>query len=689
MSAPFSEVNKTASAEHQNYRADIDGLRALAVLAVVGFHAFPSWLKGGFIGVDIFFVISGYLISRIIYGQLNQASFRILEFYARRVRRIFPALLIVMISCLAFGWFALLADEYKQLGKHVLGGATFISNFLLWNESGYFDNTAETKPLLHLWSLGVEEQFYLCWPLFLWLAWRQRLSLLAISLLIASSSFLLNIATFRIDSVATFYSPQTRIWELLCGAMLAHFHMTQGTNSDTVTLTTPGQASSFSPSTLGRIGPFSADSFRSFLGAFFLIAGFLAVSKRSPFPGFIALLPVLGTVLLLSADERTWLNRKILASKPMVWVGLISFPLYLWHWPILSFLRIIDSDTPSLPVRGLAIAAALLLAQLTYLLIERPIRSRGGAPHAVKILCSLMVIAGLSGYAVYHAEGVGSRPAVKSFRQNQSQLLRTAEIDEACLVYAGSERPVFPYCRYTDAGGQKTVAVIGDSHAHTAYEGIARTLAEAGVNTVLFANSGCPPFVGAEYGASEHERNNCRRQIEQILRKVSDKKDIRDVLIFSRGAAYVTSQRSPGINSKTGGDGEPLIPPSVFESSLQNTVDLLQRAGKSVAYVAENPELLDSPRSCMPRPMRWEKKTCDVSLSDVMTRQKSYLTLLTQLKNVKVIHSLDSFCPHGTCRAFDANGNLLYADDNHLSVAGSRFQADTVLHSTLSLMQKP
>ena len=159
---------------HPQYRPDIDGLRAIAVLSVVGFHVFPYWINGGFIGVDIFFVISGFLISTIIIGSLERNSFSFVEFYARRIKRIFPALLLVLSACFVFGWFALLADEYKQLGKHIAGAASFILNFLLWNESGYFDTTAETKPLLHLWSLGIEEQFYIIWPFFLWFAWKQR-----------------------------------------------------------------------------------------------------------------------------------------------------------------------------------------------------------------------------------------------------------------------------------------------------------------------------------------------------------------------------------------------------------------------------------------------------------------------------------------------------------------------------------
>lgn len=188
-----------------NYRPDIDGIRALAVLAVFIFHAFPKAMRGGFIGVDVFFVISGFLISSIIFTQLEKGTFSFLEFYSRRIRRIYPVLLSVLISCLIFGWFFLMNDEYAQMGKHVAGGAGFISNFILWFESGYFDNAANTKPLLHLWSLGIEEQFYIVWPLLLWLAWKKRLNLFTVSLVIAVISFVLNLHWYKTNPVIDFF----------------------------------------------------------------------------------------------------------------------------------------------------------------------------------------------------------------------------------------------------------------------------------------------------------------------------------------------------------------------------------------------------------------------------------------------------------------------------------------------------
>ena len=181
--------NNLADPIHPKYRADIDGLRAIAVLSVVGFHAFPARLVGGFIGVDIFFVISGFLISTIIFSNLERGYFDLIDFYSRRIKRIFPSLLVVLLSCLLFGWFVLLANEYRQLGKHTAAGAGFISNLVFWNESGYFDSDSDTKPLLHLWSLGIEEQFYLIWPLVLFICWKIRQRLLVVTALVLLISF--------------------------------------------------------------------------------------------------------------------------------------------------------------------------------------------------------------------------------------------------------------------------------------------------------------------------------------------------------------------------------------------------------------------------------------------------------------------------------------------------------------------
>ncbi|MDP2071189.1 MAG: acyltransferase family protein [Methylotenera sp.] len=383
----------------------MDGLRAVAVLSVVIYHAFPKFIRGGFIGVDIFFVISGFLISTIIFGSLERNSFNFIEFYSRRIKRIFPALLLVLTASFVFGWFALLADEYKQLGKHIAGGAGFISNFLFWKESGYFDNAAETKPLLHLWSLGIEEQFYIVWPLLLWLAWKKRFNLLTITILVAVISFALNISKVHSDAVAAFYSPQTRFWELLVGSVLAYMTMHRRSLSPKFKHKLDmwlgqiiyAQAPEANGKTLHNV--------QSLLGAFLILAGLLIITKERHFPGWWAVVPTLGALLIISAGVHSWFNRVVLSNRVLVWFGLISFPLYLWHWPLLSFVRIIESGTPSRQIRIAAVLISIALAWLTYKFIEKPIRFGKHGKAKTITLFLLMIAVSCAAYNGFKNDG--------------------------------------------------------------------------------------------------------------------------------------------------------------------------------------------------------------------------------------------------------------------------------------------
>ena len=394
---------------HPKYRSDIDGLRAIAVLAVVAFHAFPDTIQGGFIGVDIFFVISGFLISTIIFENLERGTFNFYEFYARRIKRIFPALILVFVSCLIFGWFELLAEEYKQLGKHVAAGSVFISNIVFWNEAGYFDNSAETKPLLHLWSLGIEEQFYIIWPLLIWFAWKRKFNLLTISLVVCAISFLLNIKGVLIDPVATFYLPQTRFWELLSGTLLAWYSLhRRGVNSSRVAKI-DGFVYQFFNVEKVKVPSNLFSNIFSFFGILLLICGIMLMNKELSFPGKWALVPVLGTLMILIGGSATWVNRFILSNKIAVWFGLISFPLYLWHWPLLSFARILEGDVPSLEIRFYIVLLSVLLAWLTYKIVELPIRFGNQSNKKVLVLVLLMSTLGGIGFYAYQRDGLSFR----------------------------------------------------------------------------------------------------------------------------------------------------------------------------------------------------------------------------------------------------------------------------------------
>lgn len=481
---------------HPKYRADIDGLRAIAVLSVVGFHAFPNWIKGGFIGVDIFFVISGFLISTIIFNNLTSNSFSFIEFYSRRIKRIFPSLLLVLIACITVGWFTLLADEYTQLGKHIAGGTGFISNFLFWQESGYFDKAAETKPLLHLWSLGIEEQYYIVWPLLLWLAWKIRFNFLIITISAFIISFALNIIEIHEDAVADFYSPQTRFWELLTGSMLAYLMI-------------------YKPTLLTNIKN-NFNSLQSILGVLFIATGIFLITKDKYFPGWWAILPTFGTVLIISAGTQTWLNRVILSNKLLVWFGLISFPLYLWHWPLLSFARILEGEIPR-ELRITIVFVSILLAWLTYQFVERPIRLKIKSKKIILLLLGLMIAVGFSGYSLYlngGLQGYGYRSQEKSdfanyfenslpkqhyfeaaemlkkyradcdfydlekHRMGKTTKIPLAQIDKNC------------YTPNPDLKKRNIVFIWGDSHAQQLYFGLNNNLPKDW-QILIVASSGC------------------------------------------------------------------------------------------------------------------------------------------------------------------------------------------------------
>ncbi len=452
---------------HATYRPDIDGLRAIAVLAVVLFHGFPQIFKGGFIGVDIFFVLSGYLISRIIFEQLNQGTFNFLDFYARRIKRIFPALLMVLGAAYIAGWFTLLADEYGQLGQHIAAGAAFISNFVLWGEAGYFDHSAHTKPLLHLWSLGIEEQFYIVWPLLLWLASKLRFSVFALIVILAALSCYLNVTGIKSDAVATFYSPQTRIWELLIGSGLAWCALDQA-----------------------RIRTRMANIL-SCIGFIVLSYGLIRINRDLQFPGKWALIPVLGTAFIVAAGPLAWLNTKILSNKVLVWFGLISYPLYLWHWPLLSFAWIVEAAPPSNTTRMGLIVLSIALAWLTYQLIERPIRFGKHGGLKAGLLVVLMLILGGVGLGTFYERGFPFRKSVQL-----ADALYTSEAHhiEANLVasyrnYVGGE---------PSHSSQPVVLIVGDSFNPNWTVGLNTVIDIKQYDIVSVSYLGCQVSVTAE-----------------------------------------------------------------------------------------------------------------------------------------------------------------------------------------------
>ncbi|MCU6498179.1 acyltransferase [Rugamonas sp. A1-17] len=539
---------------HPKYRPDIDGLRAVAVLCVVIFHAFPDALKGGFIGVDIFFVISGFLISTIIISNLERGSFSFADFYGRRVRRIFPVLLLVLAACFVAGWFVLLGAEYKQLGKHMAGGAGFVANYVLWDESGYFDNAAHTKPLLHLWSLGVEEQFYLVWPALLWFAARRGFNLLTTSIVLGLLSFGLNVAAVHGDAMRAFYSPQTRFWQMLTGSTLA-----------ALTLRGRTLLGRWQPALDGWLGkviyaePQPRDGavwrdVQSLLGAGLILIGLLRITQERAFPGWWAVLPTLGAAMIIAAGSRAWFNRVVLGSRVLVWFGLISFPLYLWHWPLLVFARMVERSEPSAALGACAVAASVVLAWLSYHLLERPIRAGGRQRAKTVVLLVLMLAVGGVGYNTYERDGLGfrmkDRQAFGDYFENYPAEWRfffrvgipdkyhlECEFFDIAKYRAGRmdsiPRPsIDERCYKRDPSKPKAVLLWGDSHAEHLSFGIRNNL-PADWQVLQVASSGCLPTLAAT-GPSDVDQ--CTQNSWFALKTIADTHP--DVVVVAQSVGH-------------------------------------------------------------------------------------------------------------------------------------------------------
>lgn len=648
---------------HPKYRPDIDGLRAIAILSVVGFHAFPGWVKGGFIGVDIFFVISGYLISTIIVGSLERNSFSFVEFYVRRINRLFPALLLVLTACFIFGWFALLADEYKQLGKHIAGGAGFISNYLFWSESGYFDNPAETKPLLHLWSLGIEEQFYIVWPLLLWFSWKQRLNLLTITTVVVLISFALNISKVTTDAVATFYSPQTRFWELLVGSILAYimqhkqrifpkFKHRFDMWRDKIIYANAPEAD-------GR----TLRNVQSVLGAVLLTVGVL-VTKEKYFPGWWAVLPTLGAVLIISAGTQAWFNR-VLSNRVLVWFGLISFPLYLWHWPLLSFARIVESETPSLGVRIAAVIIAVVLAWLTYRLIEKPIRFGNHSKAKTITLFGLMVVVGCVGYNLYKSDGLTFRAGAQlqvindgdtghdifhKYPYKEFYLCTPINIQKEALRWNDSAIR----CFQSKKNEPISIAIIGDSHAEHLFIGLAKELHR---KNVVYYTKGSRPFI-----------NN--KEYENIFRRVIADPNVQTIIL----SAYWNWSRMNGEDLQG--------------IQLAKTVNALTAANKTV-YVADDvPNFSFDVEKCKFSRKFSRENACAEDRKIFYEQYQIYYPILQSIVNnnprARILKMAEYFCDPDSCY-MARKGVLFYRDRHHLNVNGSEWLGKRIVEDNPKL----
>jgi len=647
------------------YRADIDGMRAIAILLVVGYHFFPARLPGGFVGVDVFFVISGYLITRIILNDFDHGTFSLSRFFARRIARIFPALVFMSGAITAFGWFAFTSDEFRALGKHLAGSSLFISNFLFWQEAGYFDEDRLFKPLLHLWSLGIEEQFYLLWPVFL-LALRRwsRAGVAAIVMGAICISFGLNLYFLRAPAGFAFYMPFTRAWELLAGAAIFYMHRRSVDRMP--------DAAGFRQ---------AAAAAAPWLGITLIAAAAFALDDHVPYPGYFALLPVLGAVLLIAGPPEAWLRRHILSHPLLVWFGLISYPLYLWHWPLLSAAAILDTQFPAREARLALLAAAVLLAWITYKFVELPIRRRTGSAKIVALVAA-MILTGGFGAAIFAGSGLPHQrgTAALDAKFGQFQFPVSHYPAQTC-------RAAFPGSGWCLSGqeGPPTVALLGDSHAHQFFPGLAKLAAAGGENMLLLGSAGCPPLLGI----SSHRGDGvdwCRDGNAFIDDVVADR-NIHTVVLAAIWYLYMS-----GRNFTDDASMPPYwrveasaSPRDAFARQLEITLEKLRQAGKKVVVIKQAPMLYFHPKACLARPLNiFPARDCRISRAQVDAYQRKHEAefdrILARFPDIVTLDPAAHLCGGSHCEIFIGE-HALYRDSRHLSLFGSEYLAEKWRHS--------
>ena len=674
------------------YRADIDGLRAIAVLSVVAFHAFPGSITilglnifpfgGGFIGVDVFFVISGYLITSLILKPASTNSFSIVDFYRRRILRIFPALMMVMLSLLLFGYFVMLAPEYAALGKHTMFGASFLANIGYWFEDSYFVADAATKPLQHLWSLGVEEQYYLFWPVIVILA-LNRFDIFKLTLFFIGSSFLFNIYLVFIqdDLTQAFYSPFPRFWELLIGSLLAIYFFKKKID--------PRGGLSTNRNVNNSI---------SVLGVFFLAIGYMLIREETLFPGMLALLPVIGSMLIIAAGSEGWFNRRVLAMPILVWFGLISYPLYLWHWPIFSFLRIFagPSGEVSDEIMLAAVALSIFLAWATYRFLEKPIRfgSKDSKNFKAVGLASMIFFIGISGFWVYQKDGnVNYSASIPDSLQILLEPYPHQRFNDNCdAVYPGWSDNSWA-CMLSKSE-VASVALIGDSHANMYYESLAKHLPQRSVLNI----SGCKMPI-----MSKKHLEVCSDYQSDVLKLLINSEEIKTV--YLTGYFSYLASGSFKYGNIEGRRVAAELESSDRDSFIKNGKFVLSKllaAKKNIVIIKDIPDAVIRPMDCLYKEdeliwrfrsnntegiSRFENQNgdqfCSISATEYRDRISPFNQALSKIveefsDEITVFDPTSLFCDEINCYLIK-NTVPLYFDSDHLTPSGSRIVIDALM----------
>ncbi|WP_104203802.1 acyltransferase family protein [Billgrantia saliphila] len=637
------------------YRREIDGLRAVAVIPVILFHAGFSWFSGGYIGVDVFFVISGYLITSLIIADLEKGVFSIARFYERRARRILPALFFVMLCCIPFAWLWMLPSQFRDFSQSFVAISFFSSNILFWIKSGYFSAASEEKPLLHTWSLAVEEQFYLFFPLLLLVVWRLgRNPVYYLVIIISSLSLLLTEWGWRYQPSANFYLLPFRAWELGAGALCALW------------LNGRSQASS---------------SVLSILGLGMVIFPVFFYDKYVPFPSLYALVPVVGTVLIILFGSSSTLVGKWLSMKFMVGVGLISFSAYLWHQPLLAFARIRSLTPPSWEMMAILCIASLGLAYITWRFVENPFRNgsvrfmRSRAKvFAFSIVASTVFFA--SGVFGHLSGGIPQRvPEQAAFlaAETSNTNPRRAECHAEPLQ-------TVPECTY---GGRELGAiVIGDSHAAAVIRSIQYAMDDPDKHVLDWTLASCPTISGIRSLESGNPR--CGEFVEYALNKSRELDRDVPIFIVNRLSSYLLGPNEPYLADKAAYPEYYLS--QHFESRSQAYLDDMARGVVDTACeLAEErevfmfrpfPELKVHVPMHMARSLLFSGQVQRVHIAKAEYLERHRIALDIQDRaaeecGIKIIDPLPYLCTQEGCWG-DIDGQPIYYDDDHLSESGGR-----------------
>ena len=625
-----------SSLHSDKYRPDIDGLRAVSVTSVVLCHAFPKLLPGGFVGVDIFFVVSGYLISSILIGDLEKRRFSLRRFYDRRIRRIFPALITVLLTAPLIGWFVLFRPEFQTLGAHIVASALFAENFKLWSESGYFDTSSQTKPLLHLWSLAIEEQFYIFWPLLMYFTRGRHVRFFAMLAVLGLASFAINIFDIHRDPAAAYYSPLGRFWELMVGALLAYLKVHRP-----------------------RLLEHHPD-IQAWIGAALIVAALVLVNQKRAFPGFWALPPTVGAFLVLSAGGNAWINRRILSAAPFVWCGLISYPLYLWHWVLLSYGHILFGE--KLPWQApILVVAAVIAATLTFLFIERPFRVHSaGIAKPIGLGAGMAAVLCIGGLVMAHA----APPRLDSFdapTKTEWQFLKSRTINS-------DKNDVGVYPLHADRAG--LALFIGDSHLAQYAERIDKVVGEDPnrLGAILAIGGGCIPIDGVS--TADITRKGCWALRDHAYQMAGEKR-FNTIVIGGAWNWYFLTQ---GYFVGSGPDRRSIASPvgeGVALARLGQTISRLARAGKRVVLVLDNPTSPDFVQTgaairLSASPTHFASNlVVEVDPAQLELRQK--MIGVARQSGATIIDPFGAVCGLNKCRATSETGQPLYKDSGHFN----------------------